>query len=87
MAEPKWHPLLATRELEPGVWTMFDSYDRPYGVIRLVRVNGQPTYRCEFRGDLLGYANGLRLACERVQFAFVQSGQPGGFAPNPWPEG
>ena len=82
-----WHPILATREDTPGVWRMLDSYDREYGLIRLVRVNGEPSYRCEFRGDLLGYANSLRLGCERVQFAFVQSGQPGGFAPNPWPEG
>ena len=82
---PAWHPILAAQEFPVGTWRMIDTLEREYGVIRLVRLDGEPQYRCEFRGELLGYANSLRFACERVQLAFVQSGQPGGFAPSPWP--
>ena len=85
--EPRWHPLLATVEGPPLTWRMLDTYDREYGRITVVRVNGEPRYRLEFRGKLIGYASELRAAVEAVHATLIRSHAPGGFAPNPWPSG
>ena len=36
---PAWHPMLAAREAEPGVWYMVDTLEKCYGIIRQVRVS------------------------------------------------
>jgi hypothetical protein len=71
-----WHPLMATREVEPGVWVMVDPYNRPYGLIRLVRRGGELGYRCERRlhddsTKLVGYYRTLRTAAYVIHRAFV----------------
>lgn len=84
---PHWHPLLAAVELEPGCWHMQDDYARPYGVIRLLRINGEAGYRVvtwaersEDR-ELIGYFRTLRAAAMAAHRRFVRShGQTG--APN-----
>ena len=73
-----WHPLLAAVEGPVGTWRMIDSLDHEYGVIRLVRVDGQPLYRVEFRGVHLGYGGTLRSSCERVHRALIDAGKPSG---------
>ncbi len=34
---PRWHPILAAQEVEPGHWIMVDTMDQPYGAIQFVR--------------------------------------------------
>jgi len=41
---PRWHPLLAADEREPGVWTLVDSLSRDYRRIRIVRVADEVGY-------------------------------------------
>ena len=75
----RWHPILAADEPEPGHWRLLDSYDREYGRITIVRLDGEIRYRAEFHGDLLGYGTSLRSACERVHMVFVRSHGPASF--------
>ncbi|MFD4111632.1 hypothetical protein ACFWWU_36575 [Streptomyces sp. NPDC058650] len=83
--EPRWHPLMAAVEGPPLTWRLLDTYDREYGRITAVRVDGEPTYRLEFRGEHRGYAPTLREAVETVHQLFIRAHAPGGFAPSPWP--
>ena len=69
----KWHPILAADEPEPGQWRLLDGYDREYGRVTIVRLDGQIRYRAEFRGALLGYDTTLRGACYAVHMQFVRS--------------
>jgi len=75
---PRWHPLLAAVEGPLGTWRMLDPEGREYGVIRLVRVDGQPKYRAEFRGELIGYGGTLRAACEHVHHQYIAAHAPQG---------
>lgn len=75
---PRWHPLLAAQEGPVGTWRMIDSLGTQYGLIRLVRLNGEPRYRTEFRGVLLGYGGSLSSSCERIHHALVAAAAPGG---------
>lgn len=74
--EPKWHPLLAAVEGPVGTWRMVDSLGAQYGLIRLVRVNGEPKYRVEFKGRHVGYGGTLRSSCEKVQAEFIRNVAP-----------
>lgn len=74
--EPKWHPILAAVETEFGVWVLSDEYERAYGRVRIVRLDGQPRYRAEFRGELLGYGSTLRSSCARVHQAWIRARGP-----------
>ncbi|GAA1826351.1 hypothetical protein [Agromyces salentinus] len=56
---------------------MIDSTGREYGLVRLVRLDGQPRYRAELAGELLGYGATLRSSCERVHAEFVRAHGPG----------
>jgi hypothetical protein len=76
--EPRWHPLLAAVEGPILTWRMLDPDGREYGMIRLVRVGGEPKYRAEFRGQLIGYGGTLRQACERVLFEYIAAHAPQG---------
>ena len=40
-----WHPILATREFEPGRWVMFDTMERPYAIVVMLEVGGERGYR------------------------------------------
>lgn len=78
---PKWHPILAAEEREPGVWVLADTLGWEYGRITILRRNGSVCYRMQFRpktGDISspGYERTLRAACERLHGEFVKSGQP-----------
>lgn len=75
---PRWHPLLATVEPEPGVWVMLDSQQRPYGLVRIVKVDSLTRFRAEHVGTLLGYSTTLRAAVERVHEKELRSMFPGG---------
>jgi hypothetical protein len=70
--EPRWHPVLAAREGPVGTWRMIHPSGREYGIVRLVRVDGVPTYRAKHAGEHLGYGGSLRLACERVHAECVR---------------
>lgn len=74
--EPRWHPLLAAVEGPLGTWRMLDPEGREYGVIRLVRLDGEPKYRAEFRGEHIGYGGTLRVACERVHHEYFVAHGP-----------
>lgn len=74
--EPRWHPILAAREGPVGTWKMVDPSGHEYGLVRLVRVDGVPTYRAEYAGSHLGYGGSLRLACERVHDAYLRAHGP-----------
>jgi len=81
---PTWHPMLAAVEGPVGTWRMIDSLGKEYGTIRLVRIDGEPTYIATMRGRDIGSGYSFRRACEQVHRAFVHSvGQRGriGFEP------
>lgn len=42
-----WHPLLAAVEDAPGFWRMVAQYNTTYGLIRLVKRQGELCYRAE----------------------------------------
>lgn len=75
-----WHPILSAVEGPTGTWCMVDAQGREYGRIEIRRVmNGTDVrYRAVYRGDVIGWATSLRLACERVHGAFVRAHGPGG---------
>lgn len=72
--------MLATVEAPLGTWRMLDPEGREYGVIRLVRVAGEPKYRAEFRGEHIGYGGTLCVACERVHYEHLAAHAPRGGA-------
>lgn len=73
-----WHPLLAAREVEPGVWYMVDTVERCYGIVRLLRRGGELGYRAvtwaELSEDrqLIGYYCTLRAATMAAHMRFVR---------------
>jgi hypothetical protein len=75
-----WHPILAAVEGPTGTWRMLDSLGRPYGTIEIRRVmNGTDTrYRVSFRGEVIGWATTLQLACEQIHRAFLRAHGPSG---------
>jgi hypothetical protein len=76
--------MLAAHEGPTGSWRMVDSMGVEYGRIALRRVgDAEVRYRCEFGGELIGWATSLRLACERIHHAFLSSHGPVPFAGYP----
>lgn len=76
----EWHPIMAAVEGPTGTWRMIDPQDREYGVIEIRRVmNGeQVAYRVIMRGEVIGWAHTLRLACHKVHVAYLATmGNPG----------
>jgi hypothetical protein len=75
-----WHPILAAVEGPTGSWRMLDGLGKQYGTIEIRRVmNDTDTrYRVTFRGEVIGWATTLRLACEQVHAAFLRAHGPGG---------
>ena len=75
----RWHPLLAAQENPTGTWSLLDAYDRVYGTIEIRRVSDDDVrYRVSFRGEVIGWSNTLRLACERVHGEFLRNHGPNG---------
>ncbi|KJL37032.1 hypothetical protein RR49_01144 [Microbacterium ginsengisoli] len=81
----EWHPILAAVETSPAVWELRAPDGKPYGRVELRRTVDGPRYRCEHRGELLGWATTLRLGCERVHQAYVRGHGPAGGAVAAWP--
>jgi hypothetical protein len=63
-----WHPILAAVEQGPGEWGMTAQYERPYAIVRLLRVGGELGYRTVTYAErsedreLIGYFRTLRAA-------------------------
>ncbi|MET0811600.1 MAG: hypothetical protein ABWY03_01010 [Microbacterium sp.] len=76
----EWHPIMAAVEGPTGTWTMCDAHGDEYGRIEIRRVlNGtEVRYRAERAGELLGWDETLRRACERVHRAFLRAHGPQG---------
>lgn len=75
---PRWHPLLATDEREPGTWYLVDTSGRDYGRIRLIEIGDERGYEAHVKPldgpvALVGHFTSLRASCERVHRAFVSS--------------
>lgn len=66
-----WHPILTAQEAPTGTWSMVDPHGIVYGIITIRRRGDHITYRCEYRGELLGWASTLRLATLRLAQANV----------------
>lgn len=73
-----WHPILEAVEISTGAWSMQDQQG-PYGRVELRRTADGPKYRCEFRGELIGWASTLRRACWEVRGAYIRSHGPAPF--------
>jgi hypothetical protein len=70
----RWHPLLAAQENPTGSWSLLDAYDRVYGTIEIRRVSDDDVrYHVSFHGEVIGWSDTLRLACERVHAEFLRS--------------
>lgn len=69
----EWHPIFLTTEISPGVWVMQHAIDYgPFGKIELRRVSGgEARYKVMLRGDLIGWAMSLQVACERLYAARI----------------
>ncbi|MFI8593712.1 hypothetical protein ACIGCK_04690 [Microbacterium sp. NPDC078428] len=74
-----WHPILVAEERTPAVWTLVDGLARDYATIELRRTPDGPRYRVEYRGELIGWAVSLRVACERAHRAFLSDHGPAPF--------
>jgi hypothetical protein len=80
--ESGWHPILAAREVEPGLWYMVAQYERCYGVIRMLVIGGENGYRAVTweadPGDreLIGYFRSLRAATEAAHSRYVRNHVP-----------
>ena len=73
-----WHPIVATVELEPGVWVMRDQF-RDYGRIELRRLpGGALRYKAFHDGVHIGWATTLKRACEGVHGAYLAAHGPDG---------
>lgn len=92
---PRWHPLLAAVEPEPGAWLLLNAHRRPYGLVRIVRIPRTPNtpemvrFRAEHAGTPIGYATTLREAVERVHAAEIAEQNPRGVGappPSTWDE-
>lgn len=81
-APATWHPVLMTVEAPTGTWRVIDTLGREYGVVRLLRLDGEPRYRTEHRGELLGYEGTLFEACWRVHRLEIQRGAHTSTVPN-----
>lgn len=75
---PRWHPIMAAIERDPGVWTLVDTLDREYGRIEIRRTLDGIRYRTEAPvGTLIGWGTTLRQSCERVHDEYLRSHGPG----------
>lgn len=79
---PKWHPLLACEEYQPGRWVMLDQYRQPYALIDILRFQGDVRYRVttweqeSTARRLLGYFTTLREAASNGHQTWIMSLSP-----------
>ena len=80
-----WHPILAAVEQRPGEWWLTSQYDRPYAIVRLIRVGGELGYRAvtwaerSEERELIGYFRTLRAATFWAHRHWLRSlARPGG---------
>ena len=82
-SEPKWHPIMAAREPEPGVWYMVDSKEKCYWIIRIIRKGDEVGYRvvtwAPEPGDrqLIGYYRTLMGAASAAHTNLISQASPG----------
>jgi hypothetical protein len=75
----EWHPILSTRETEPGRWYLIDTLGRPYGLVCFVRRGEELGYRADRTEqdgtvtDTIGYFRSLRAAAWAIHSAFLRS--------------
>jgi hypothetical protein len=76
----QWHPILAAVEGPTGTWRLVDQQGTVYGTVDIRRVRGgtDVRYRAVWRGEVLGWATSLRLACERIHGAYLRTHGPQG---------
>lgn len=79
----QWHPVFAAVEDPPGVWSLRDQFGE-YGRVELRRTVDGPRYRCEHRGEMVGWTTTLLGACEGVHGAYVAAHSPSGPARADW---
>lgn len=84
MSATDWHPILSAQEGPAGTWRMIDPHGRVYGIIQIRRRDGEITYRAEVDGELIGWANSLKLATHRAHVTHIRhfagrEGPPNGF--------
>jgi hypothetical protein len=78
-AEPKWHPLMAAREVAPGHWFMIADLGEKYGEITFVRRGDQLGYRADRTDDAgavikhVGYYTTLKRATWEIHSAYLRS--------------
>jgi hypothetical protein len=79
---PKWHPILACEEYQPGHWVMIDSLGKPYAFILILRRGDEVGYRVDswaqeaHNRNLIGYYRKLKVAAEHGHQHFLaQHGQ------------
>ncbi len=72
-----WHPMLATEENPPGVWTMLGPFDAPYGRVEIRRDGDRVFYRAWLRETELKPAGSLRAATMLVHRAYIATLSPG----------
>lgn len=81
-----WHPILTAEEGPPGVWTMLDPLDRPYGRVEIRRQGDRVFYRSWFRDTELIPSSTLRAATRLIHQAYIATlspgPPPGGIYPN-----
>ena len=79
MAEPKWHPILACEEYQPGRWVMLDQYRHPYAMIDIIRRGDEVGYKVttwaqeSAARELIGYYLKLKTAAEYGHQRFLSS--------------
>ena len=74
-----WHPLLAARESEPGVWHMLDPTGKQYAIVQMLRRGGELGYRAVTWAErsedrqLIGYYQNLRAATMAAHMHFIRA--------------
>lgn len=78
--DPDWHPIMAAQEGPSGTGRMLDPSGREYGRVTIRRPNSEIVYRAERNGEVIGWANSLKLAAYRLHMAnlggLASSGPP-----------
>lgn len=80
--EPKWHPILACEEYQPGRWVMTDSLGKPYAFILIIRHGAEVGYRVDSWAQnvedrqRIGYFTNLRAAASAGHQAFLSAHGP-----------
>ena len=72
----RWHPIMSTVELEPGVWHLTAQYGDTYGEVRLLEIGGEWGYRGVLWSDphvIVGYYRNLFAAVRAVHLRWLST--------------